>query len=541
MFEQTTSNKNEQNCTIQNPEQTITTFIDSRRKIDCVVNDPTKLSGYIGKGIEEWAKRMQVTLGKTPFISPIISPTETVPQTADVKYFQEKMAVFFQEKKPFENLPSENEAINKALSNFSQEKKTFGNVPPTKVVKKENFLKKVKEDFLKLNETQKEKLTNFILIALNINEPGLLHASSAFLSNGFLMTGIDNYKIEGCKDLIIKMTSDQNIYFESKGIIRCLKGENVGEFVYNGFINFVKGEQTKEEEVRIQDYLKFTSYDKFLTSSLEQIIRLFKLPRKNIYEILDDLISQPKECDINEVSILIRELIYRTFQELLKISNSDEFKPRLVKWLDSKDENNRQDRKNKYWWRIERRLQVFSETEHSILSERYEIKTNGLLGIDILNILQQAIIRKIMANIFNDYKFIFCELVDAIKTKESQIPKDFVNKAKEFLSENQTLDSSLTDPKSVIECYENKITGLFDYFKKQLELNSNRNNGRIWFFKFFNPLSPLEKYIDEMHKQTISFMKMFADSGDYYLFTTSKQNNSSQVSDETLSKLIKML
>ncbi|KPJ67876.1 MAG: hypothetical protein AMJ43_02690 [Coxiella sp. DG_40] len=538
MFEQTTSNENAKCYTIQNPEQTITTFVDSRRKIDYVVNDSTKLSGYIERGIEEWAKRMQVTLGTIPFIS----QTEEIIQEAYVTYFREKMADFFREKKPFENLPSEEEAIE-AFRTKNQVKK----VPPPGEAKKGNLLERVKKDFLELDEIRKEKLANFLLIALNIKDPGLLHASSAFLSNGFLIMGVDDYEIQDCKDLIIKMTSDQNIYFESKGIIS-LKGGNVGEFVYNGFVNFVENEETKKEEIRIQDYLKLTSYDKSLTSNLSHIIRLFKLPRKNIYEILDDLVSQPKECDINEISILIRELIYRTFQELLKKSrdckdNENQCISNLLTWLNEGDKSNTQDRKNEYWWRIKRRLQVFLNTQHAILFERFEIsEANVLLGKQILNILQQAIIRKIMVNIFNDYRFIFSGLVNAIKTETKlEIPQDLVNKAEEFLSENQTLDSSLTDPKSVIECYENKITELFNYFKKQLKLNSNRNNSRIWFFKFFNPLSPLEKYIDEMHKQTINFMKIFAERGNYHLFTTPEQNNSSQVNNETLSKLIKML
>lgn len=536
-FEQTTSNRNEKNRSIQNPEQKITTFIDSRRKIDCVINDPTKLPGYIGKGIEEWVKRMHVKLSKKPFIS----QTGEIPQEKYEEYFWERIISFFKGKKPFESLPSEEDAIEAFCNQFKDVSPPdkFKDAPLPEEPKKGNLLKRVKKDFLKLDDKtpkeKKEKLANFLLIALNINEPGLLHASSAFLSNGFVIMGVDDYEIEGCKKLSIKMTSNENIYFKSKGIIKGLEGKNVGEFVYNGFVNFVKTEETKKEEIRIQDHLKLTSYDESLTSDLEHIIRLFRLPRKNIYEILDDLVSQPKECDIDEVSILVRELIYRTYQELLKKSEAckddrSRYISNLLTWLNESEENDRQDRKNKYLWDVERRLQVFLETKHSILVEGYKItETDVLIGMEILNIFQQVLIRKIMVNIFNNYKFIFSGLVYAIKTKTKlEIPQDLVNKAEELLSKNQSLDSSLTDPKSVINYYENKIIEFFNYFKKQLELNPGGNNGNIWLFKFFNTrLSPLEKYIVEMQTQTIDLRKMFADRGDYHLFTI-EQNNSSQ-------------
>jgi len=532
MFEQTTL-KNGENYTIQNPERTLTTFVDSRRKIDQVINNPKELPNYIKKGIMEWVQGMKVTLGMMLFIS----PTEEILPEAYVTHFRKKMADFFKKNEIPENLLLNREKVEENLSRLDKtQQKELGNFQFKDILS--NQKKKVEENLLELDATQKEKLANFLLLALNVNEPGLLHASSAFLANGFLMTG-DDYKIEGCRELTIKWTS-KRIYFETSGVIKDSKDKiSMGGFVYNGFVNIEGG------KICIQDYLKFTSYDKHLTSSLEHIIRLFKLPRENIYEILGDLISQPKECNINEVSILIRELIYRIYQELLKISkdynkeDSAQYVSHLVTWLDRKDGNDKQNRKNKFWWVVERRLQDFSKTYHLILCEGYKITEENILGKDIIDILGQAILRKVMVNIFNDYKSIFFELVTAIESKTKlEIPQNLVNEAE--LSKDRFLNPLRISPNDVIEYYRSKIVAFLDSCKEKLELNSNRNNG-IWFFKFFNLTPPLKKYIDEKQEETANIMDIFAKKGDYHLFIVPEQNNSSQVSDETLSRLIKML
>ena len=144
-----------------------------------------------------------------------------------------------------------------------------------------------------------------------------------------------------------------------------------------------------------------------------------------------------------------------------------------------------------------------------------------------------------MVNIFNDYKSIFFELVTAIESKTKlEIPQNLVNEAE--LSKDRFLNPLRISPNDVIEYYRSKIVAFLDSCKEKLELNSNRNNG-IWFFKFFNLTPPLKKYIDEKQEETANIMDIFAKKGDYHLFIVPEQNNSSQVSDETLSRLIKML